>query len=258
MRRRDVLRCSAACAAAAACGKFVDSPVAIEAGAPSRNILSVPMARVPELAQQGGSVILHVDAHDCVGRRVSLLVANTSSQGLRAWDAYCPHAGCEVAWVDGEDSVVCPCHFSRFSNDGRVTHGPAAGDLDSFDAKVTNDALLIDLSTLAPIFPPPVNGLVTFAIAQAPALAQVGGSVTSCPPGSYPIVVLRSSAAEVIAFDARCTHLGCAVRGASKLFICPCHGSLFDLAGNVTKDPATAPLKKLAVTFDGATVRVRV
>src|SRR5438067_13319503 len=104
--RRTVLGCGAACALSAACGKFVDEPVAIEAGTPVKNLLSVPIARMPELAQKGGSVILHVNASDDSGRRVAVLVANTSSQGLRAYDAYCPHAGCELAWVDKKDSLV--------------------------------------------------------------------------------------------------------------------------------------------------------
>src|SRR4051812_35954660 len=135
--RRDLLRCGAACAIAAGCGKFVPESVAIEAGAPSRGLLSVPTARMPELAQTGGSVLLHVDAPDFLGRRISVLVANTPSEGLRAYGAYCPHAGCEVAWVDGEDSVVCPCHLSRFAVDGTVTHPPAVVDLDTYPAKLT-------------------------------------------------------------------------------------------------------------------------
>src|SRR5438128_8308510 len=98
--RRAILGCGAACALSAACGKFVDEPVAIEAGAPAKGLLSVPMARMPELARPGGSILLRANATDFLGRRVSVLVANTTSQGLRAYDAYCPHAGCEVAWVD--------------------------------------------------------------------------------------------------------------------------------------------------------------
>src|SRR5258708_13860657 len=128
--RRAVFRCGAA-GALAGCGKFVEEPAAIEAGAPVRNLLSVPTARMPELAQPGGSILLHADATDFLGRRVSVLVANTTSQGLRAYGAYCPHAGCEVAWVDREDSVVCPCHLSRFSVNGSVTRPPAAPDLDT-------------------------------------------------------------------------------------------------------------------------------
>jgi len=258
--RRTLLRCGAACALAA-CGKFVDEPVAIEAGTPAKGLLSLPVARVPELSQAGGSVLLHVDAADFLGRRVSVLVANTTSQGLRAYGAYCPHSGCEVAWVDGEDSVVCPCHLSRFAVDGSVTHPPAAVDLDTYPAKLSPDGqtLIVDLNGSAGVFPAAVNGEVTFTVQQIPALAQVGGSVTGHSAGvPFPLVVLRAGASQMLAFDARCPHLGCAVSGAQKLFICPCHGSLFGLDGSVTLGPADRPLAALQVTFDGTKVVVKV
>ena len=259
--RRALLRCGAACALAASCGKFVDEPIAIEAGTPAKGLLSVPMARMPELSRAGGSILLHVNASDFVGRRVSVLVANTTSQGLRAYGAYCPHSGCEVAWVDGEDSVVCPCHLSRFAVDGSVTHPPAVVDLDTYPAKLSPDGqtLIVDLSGSAGVFPAAVNGEVTFTVDQLHALAQVGGSVTGHAAGvPYPLVVLRASATQMLAFDARCPHLGCAVSGAQKLFICPCHGSLFDLDGSVKLGPADRPLSALAVTFDGTRVAVKV
>lgn len=259
--RRALLRCGAACALASACGKFVDEPVAIEAGAPTRNLLSLPVARAPELSRAGGSVLLHVNATDFLGRRVSVLVANTTSQGLRAYGAYCPHSGCEVAWVDGDDAVVCPCHLSRFAVDGSVTHPPAVVDLDTYPAKLSPDGqtLIVDLSGSAGVFPAAANGEVSFTVQQLPALSQVGGSVTGHAAGvPFPLVVLRASATQVLAFDARCPHLGCAVSGAQKLFICPCHGSLFDLDGSVKLGPAARPLSALAVTFDGTRVVVKV
>lgn len=258
--RRTLLRCGAACAVAA-CGKFVDEPVAVEAGAPVKGLLSVPTARLPELARPGGSVLLHVNATDFLGRRVSVLVANTTSEGLRAYGAYCPHAGCEVAWVDRENAVVCPCHLSRFAVDGAVTHPPAAADLDTYPAKLSPDGqtLIVDLSGGAGVFPPAAGGTVTFTVQQLPALAEVGGSVTGHAAGvPFPLVVLRAGPAKVIAFDARCPHLGCAVRGAQNLFLCPCHGSLFDLDGSVKLGPATRALTGLPVSFDGTTVVVRI
>ncbi|HEY4730968.1 MAG TPA: Rieske 2Fe-2S domain-containing protein [Myxococcales bacterium] len=258
--RRALLRCGAACALAA-CGKFVDEPVAIQVGAPSKGLLSVPTARMPELSRTGGSILLHSDARDFIGRTVSVLVANTSSQGLRAYGAYCPHSGCEVAWVDGENSVVCPCHLSRFAVDGSVTHPPAVEGLDAYPAKLSPDGqtLIVDLSGSDGVFPAAAGGAVTFTVQQLPALAQVGGSVTGHAAGvPFPLVVLRASASQMLAFDARCPHLGCAVRGAQQLFICPCHGSLFNLDGSVKLGPATAPLTALQVTFDGTQVVVKV
>jgi Rieske Fe-S protein len=166
-----------------------------------------------------------------------------------------------VAWVDREDSVVCPCHLSRFSVNGSVTRPPAAADLDTYGAKLSTDeqTLIVDLSGSAGVFPAASNGTVSFTVQQLPALAQVGGSVTGHAAGvPFPLVVLRASASQVLAFNARCPHLGCAVQGAKQLFICPCHGSLFGLDGSVKLGPATQPLIALPVTFDGTQVVVKV
>lgn len=40
----------------------------------------------------------------------------------------CPHMGCALKYNRQEHSWDCPCHGSRFSEDGRVLDGPANGD----------------------------------------------------------------------------------------------------------------------------------
>jgi cytochrome b6-f complex iron-sulfur subunit len=52
----------------------------------------------------------------------------------------------------------------------------------------------------------------------------------------------------VAAISLVCTHLGCIVAADEQGFACPCHGSKFDKAGNVTGGPAPSGLKWLAVT----------
>ena len=37
----------------------------------------------------------------------------------------CPHLGCALKWNEAEHSWDCPCHGSRFSEDGRVLDNPA-------------------------------------------------------------------------------------------------------------------------------------
>ncbi len=56
----------------------------------------------------------------------------------------------------------------------------------------------------------------------------------------------------VYAMSAVCTHLGCITRYVSdeSAIACPCHGSRFDLEGNVTHGPAPRPLPWLEVRLD--------
>lgn len=41
----------------------------------------------------------------------------------------CPHLGCALKWNNAEHSWDCPCHGSRFAENGRVIDNPANGDL---------------------------------------------------------------------------------------------------------------------------------
>ena len=40
----------------------------------------------------------------------------------------CPHLGCALKWNKAERSWDCPCHGSRFAQDGRLLDNPANGD----------------------------------------------------------------------------------------------------------------------------------
>ncbi len=41
----------------------------------------------------------------------------------------CPHMGCALKWNAQEHSWDCPCHGSRFSENGKLLNNPATGDL---------------------------------------------------------------------------------------------------------------------------------
>lgn len=41
----------------------------------------------------------------------------------------CPHMGCALKWNRQEQSWDCPCHGSRFTEDGNLIDNPATGDL---------------------------------------------------------------------------------------------------------------------------------
>ena len=61
-----------------------------------------------------------------------------------------------------------------------------------------------------------------------------------------------------LALSSRCTHLGCTVPWVDKekKFVCPCHGSSFDIKGNVISSPAPRPLDLYRVTIENNTVMV--
>ena len=41
----------------------------------------------------------------------------------------CPHMGCRLEWNDEEKSWDCPCHGSRFTNEGELIDNPSLADL---------------------------------------------------------------------------------------------------------------------------------
>ena len=49
---------------------------------------------------------------------------------LHVVDTTCTHMGCEVNWNSAEKSWDCPCHSSRFSNEGEIIEGPAVRPLE--------------------------------------------------------------------------------------------------------------------------------
>ena len=57
--------------------------------------------------------------------------------------------------------------------------------------------------------------------------------------GAQPLYVVRTSASEVIALSAICTHMRCIITwsGATRTFLCPCHAGSFDRSGNVLSGP---------------------
>lgn len=81
------------------------------------------------------------------------------------------------------------------------------------------------------------------------------GRVEDFPPDSvtfleeYRLFIFRRPEG-LYAVTSVCSHLGCNVRweGEDERFDCPCHGSMFDKNGKVTRGPAPKPLKWYELT----------
>jgi Rieske Fe-S protein len=65
-----------------------------------------------------------------------------------------------------------------------------------------------------------------------------------------PIYLHKVSDEEYNAFLMLCTHNKCELDATSKMLVCPCHGSEFDLKGNVTEGPAEDALLQFSVTVN--------
>ena len=61
-----------------------------------------------------------------------------------------------------------------------------------------------------------------------------------------------------LALSRKCTHLGCTVpwEPDEKKFACPCHGSAFDITGNVLRPPAPRALDLYPVIIENKMVKV--
>jgi len=51
---------------------------------------------------------------------------------VKCFSARCPHLGCLINHLEKEE-IVCPCHGSRFSSDGKVINGPSVKHLNELE-----------------------------------------------------------------------------------------------------------------------------
>lgn len=117
---------------------------------------------------------------------------------------------------------------------GNTTETPASPDADGPDADG-----FIALGTVADL---DANGSLSFE--------DFAGA---------PVIAVRdpANADSLVAFNATCTHAGCAVAWAGSEFACPCHGSKFSATGEATNGPATEPLAVYEAKIEGDQVLVK-
>jgi cytochrome b6-f complex iron-sulfur subunit len=102
----------------------------------------------------------------------------------------------------------------------------------------------------------PTNGSAVLTFAQFPQLSSVGGSALVDVTGSFPIVVVRSSATAADALSATCTHEGCLMNFQSNVIHCDCHNANFALDGEVLRGPTTVNLPTYTATVGNDAITV--
>ena len=137
----------------------------------------------------------------------------------------------------------------------------------TFLSKPWSTAYAAEYSTV-----PRPTGQITLNIQDYPPLQEAFGSirigVNPIEPGEgspqgqfYPIIINRGANDDFYVLDSRCRHFFCVVRpyAASEPGMrCACHGSLYDLNGDVLEGPAREALDSYEFTHEGDVITIRV
>lgn len=107
--------------------------------------------------------------------------------------------------------------------------------------------------------PPITEGNLELKVDEYPELQKVGGSIKGMAEGVGPLLIVREEEGKVAAASAMCTHMACPLRynSLNLTYDCLCHGSTFELDGQVINGPATEPVPTYAVEFDGKVARLK-
>jgi Rieske Fe-S protein len=101
---------------------------------------------------------------------------------------------------------------------------------------------------------PIVNGAristgVTVTVDASSPLSAVGtAALVQTSIGDF--LVAHTAQSAFVALSSICTHQTCTITGfGNSVFVCPCHGSTFDVNGRVTGGPAPASLHQYPTAF---------
>jgi Rieske Fe-S protein len=163
-RRRDVLALASVLGVSAAVAPVMADPaderpqeddylVAVDAATPDgltpkdvgRPVIAWPVDPVARLIRNGSRLnkvlLVRLDPAMLAGP-----TRGRAAEGVVAYSAICPHAGCEVSgWIEEQKIFECPCHNSKYDpRDGAaVVDGPAPRGLAALPLKIVNDRLAV-------------------------------------------------------------------------------------------------------------------
>jgi Rieske Fe-S protein len=112
---------------------------------PASPILAWPMEPGSNLVRSGSRlnkvVLVRLDPATLKER-----TETRAADGVVAYSAICPHAGCEVnGWVAEQNILECPCHNSRYdpSNAAAIVDGPTTRSLAALPLRIADGKLVV-------------------------------------------------------------------------------------------------------------------
>jgi rieske iron-sulfur protein len=121
-------------------------PAALSASdIPPSQILAWPMERGSNLVRNASRlnkiVLVRLDPASLAGS-----TRDRAAEGVVAYSAICPHAGCEVnGWLAEQRILECPCHNSRYDprNAAAIVDGPTTRALAALPLKIVDGKLTV-------------------------------------------------------------------------------------------------------------------
>jgi cytochrome b6-f complex iron-sulfur subunit len=103
-----------------------------------------------------------------------------------------------------------------------------------------------------------VSGGAVMVGVEGAALAPVGGAaLVRSTVGDF--LVAHTAQDSFTALTAICTHEACTITGfRSPTYVCPCHGSQYNTAGQVLSGPATRSLRAFPTQLTGSLLTITV
>jgi Rieske Fe-S protein len=86
-------------------------------------------------------LLVHLDPSTLVGS-----TKDRAAEGIVAYSAICPHAGCEVnGWLADQQILECSCHYSHYNprDAAAVIDGPATRSLPALPLKIVEGKLAV-------------------------------------------------------------------------------------------------------------------
>jgi rieske iron-sulfur protein len=112
---------------------------------PASQILAWPMDPDSNLVRNGSRLnkilLVRLDPASIAGP-----TRERSADGVVAYSAICPHAGCEVdGWMEEQRILECPCHNSRYDprNAAAIIEGPTTRALAALPLKIIDGKLTV-------------------------------------------------------------------------------------------------------------------
>jgi len=146
-------------------------------------------------------------------------------------------SACHAATAVALGSVLQSCG-------GGSSAGPGSGGATAPPLTVVNGAV--------------AGGAVTVGVEGGSPLGAVGGAaLVRSTVGDF--LVARTAQDSFTALTAICTHEACTITGfRSPTYVCPCHGSQYNTAGQVLSGPATRSLRTFPTQLTGTTLAITV